>query len=134
MTNPPSDNTELKALLQQAGLGDNAAFDALVHRNCERLTTLARHMLNSYSRVRRWTETDDVLQSALLRLHNALKDIQPTSIRDFFSLAALQLRRELIDLARTTLVPRAWEPITIADRATRPTPTRRPTRIKIQAR
>jgi RNA polymerase sigma factor (sigma-70 family) len=35
-----------------------------------------------------------------MRLLRALQDVQPGSVRDFFALAAQQIRRELIDLAR----------------------------------
>ena len=51
-------------------------------------------------RVGRWEQDDDVLQNALLRLHRALGEVHPTTVRDFFRLAASQIRRELIDLAR----------------------------------
>src|SRR5262249_48213550 len=47
----------------------------------------------------RWEDTDDVFQNAALRLWNALRDVAPASVRDFFRLATLQVRRELIDLA-----------------------------------
>jgi RNA polymerase sigma-70 factor (ECF subfamily) len=36
----------------------------------------------------------------MLRLMNALRDVRPASTRGFQGLAALQVRRELIDLAR----------------------------------
>src|SRR5262249_51638827 len=49
---------------------------------------------------RRWEATDDVLQNAALRLCRALQDVRPDSVRSFLNLAALQIRRELIDLAR----------------------------------
>ncbi len=39
---------------------------------CERLTRLARKMLKDFGRVRRWEETDDVVQNALLRLYRTL--------------------------------------------------------------
>ncbi len=42
----------------------------------------------------------DLLQNASLRLLCALEDIKPETVRDFFGLAALQIRRELIDLTR----------------------------------
>src|SRR5262249_6153321 len=45
-------------------------------------------------------QTDDVCQGAMLRLCRALADVTPASPRAFFRLAALQIRRELIDLAR----------------------------------
>jgi RNA polymerase sigma-70 factor (ECF subfamily) len=57
-------------------------------------------MLDDYSRVRRYEETDDVMQNALLRLDRALSAVAPASEADFFRLAAAQIRRELIDLAR----------------------------------
>ena len=57
-------------------------------------------MLRRYPGVGRWADTDDVLQNALLRLLRALKDVRPDSMRSFFGLAAEQMRRELLDLAR----------------------------------
>jgi RNA polymerase sigma-70 factor (ECF subfamily) len=80
--------------------GDPAARDALLGAAGERLRQLARRMLNTYPRVRRWEETDDVLQNALLRLCRAMKDVPPASVTDFLRLAALNIRRELLDLAR----------------------------------
>ena len=45
-------------------------------------------------------ETGDVLQNALLRLVTALRETKPQSSREFLTLAALQIRRELLDLVR----------------------------------
>lgn len=80
--------------------GDPDARDELLRQACERLRRLTRKMLKGFSRVKRWELTDDVLQNALVRLWNALRDVTPRSARDFYALAALQVRRELIDLAR----------------------------------
>jgi RNA polymerase sigma-70 factor (ECF subfamily) len=57
-------------------------------------------MLRKNPRVRRWAETGDVLQTAVLRLLRSLESVSPPTTKDFFSLAATQIRRELIDLAR----------------------------------
>jgi RNA polymerase sigma-70 factor (ECF subfamily) len=57
-------------------------------------------MLSEFQRVRRWTETADVLQNALVRLVAALRDVKPQSSREFLTLAALQIRRELLNLTR----------------------------------
>jgi RNA polymerase sigma-70 factor (ECF subfamily) len=57
-------------------------------------------MLRRFPAVSRWEESGDLLQNAVLRLLGALGDIEPTSVRDFFGLAAEQMRRELLDLAR----------------------------------
>src|SRR5438067_153673 len=80
--------------------GDAAARDELLGRVCGRLERLARKMLRGYPNVRRWADTDDVLQNALLRLLRSLEKTEPESVRAFFGLAAEHLRRELIDLAR----------------------------------
>lgn len=96
----PDSTTLTRQLLQRATEGDQAALDALIQRNCERLTTLTRRMLHGFPGVKRWTQTDDVLQNALLRLLRALQEVKPASPRDFLALATLQIRRELIDLAR----------------------------------
>jgi RNA polymerase sigma factor (sigma-70 family) len=95
----------IQQFLPQAVAGDEAALDALLRYNCERLTSLTHRMLGDFRRVRRWTETADVLQSALLRLVNALREVKPQTPREFLSLATLQIRRELLDLARRFFGP-----------------------------
>ena len=90
----------LQHLLPRAVTGDQAAVDALLRHCGDRLTILTRRMLGDFQRVRRWVETDDVLQNALVRLLGALRSVRPQTPRDFFALASLQIRRELIDLAR----------------------------------
>ena len=57
-------------------------------------------MLKKFAHVRRYEQTNDVLQNALIRLLRSLETIRPTSTADFFGLAGLHLRRELLDLAR----------------------------------
>ena len=57
-------------------------------------------MLRLSSDVRRWEQTDDVFQNAMMRLYRSLEQIELQDARHFFHVAALQIRRELIDLAR----------------------------------
>jgi RNA polymerase sigma-70 factor (ECF subfamily) len=90
----------MQRLLPGAIAGDAADLDALLKHCGERLTFLTRRMLGDYRRVRRWAETDDVLQNALVRLLAAVRQVKPATPRDFLALATLQIRRELIDLAR----------------------------------
>ncbi|MCE9534302.1 MAG: RNA polymerase sigma factor [Planctomycetes bacterium] len=90
----------IQQMLPRAANGDDAALDALLRHCGERLTILTRRMLGRYARVRRWAETDDVLQNALVRLVGALRSVKPQTSREFLALATLQIRRELIDLAR----------------------------------
>ena len=80
--------------------GEAQAQDELLRCAAGRLELLTRKMLRGYNRVRRWEETADVFQNAALRLCRALAQVRPATPLDFFRLAALQVRRELVDLAR----------------------------------
>jgi RNA polymerase sigma factor (sigma-70 family) len=80
--------------------GDTEAANTLVRLVCQRLEHMTRKMLSRFPNVHACTETVDVLQGSLLRLLNALRQIKPESTRHFFNLAAVQVRRELLDLAR----------------------------------
>src|SRR5476649_2911770 len=90
----------LQPLLARLSAGDAAARNELFRHASGRLERLARRMLHHYPTVHRWAGTDDVLQNALIRLLRALETVHPATPRDFLGLAAEQIRRELIDLAR----------------------------------
>jgi RNA polymerase sigma-70 factor (ECF subfamily) len=91
---------QIEGWIARLQAGDPAARDALLGAAGERLRQLAHRMLGTYPRVRRWEETDDVLQNALLRLYRTMKDVPPQSAADFLRLAALNIRRELLDLIK----------------------------------
>jgi RNA polymerase sigma factor (sigma-70 family) len=95
-----SDGFTVQVLIDRLRTGDDSARDALMARAFDRLRRLARRMLKGYPAVGRWEQTDDVLQNALVRLDRSLKSVTPPTARDFFRLAAAQIRRELIDLTR----------------------------------
>jgi RNA polymerase sigma-70 factor (ECF subfamily) len=90
----------VQGCLDRIRAGEEGARNELLEAASERLNQLARVMLDGFPRLRRWEQTDDVLQNALLRLCRALGDALPGSARDFYRLATLQIRRELIDLVR----------------------------------
>jgi RNA polymerase sigma-70 factor (ECF subfamily) len=94
------DTIQLHAYIERFRAGDRPATDAFLRRVCGRLERLARSMLRAFPNVRRWADTDDVLQTALMRLLHTLQATQPESTRHFANLAALHIRRELLDLAR----------------------------------
>jgi RNA polymerase sigma-70 factor (ECF subfamily) len=98
--NEQDHTTVLQGYIDRLRAGDETARAALLECACDRLTRLAHRMLTGYPGVSRWEQTDDVLQNALIRLDRALKAVAPTSARDFFRLAAAQIRRELIDMSR----------------------------------
>ena len=91
-------------LLRRTKAGDRLALNALIAHTRDRLLTLASYMLRCDFRFRgvcRFEETDDVLQSALVRLGRALAaPTAPDTAEHFWNLAQLQLRRELRDLSR----------------------------------
>jgi RNA polymerase sigma factor (sigma-70 family) len=91
---------QLEGCLARFRCGDPAARDELLRQVYDRLQRLTRKMLRNFPGVKRWTETDDVLQNVLLRLVRALQDVQPGSMREFFGLSTELIRRELLDMAR----------------------------------
>jgi RNA polymerase sigma factor (sigma-70 family) len=93
-------STQIRRRLERLRAGDEAARGELLKIACARLSRLASKMLRSYPSVGRWEQTDDVLQNAALRLWRSLDAVKPASVRSFLNLAAVQIRRELIDLAR----------------------------------
>jgi RNA polymerase sigma-70 factor (ECF subfamily) len=94
----------LRRWLERLRQGDPAASEeacgAVITHACGRLEALTRRMLRHYPRLRRWEQTGDVLQNAVLRLHRSLATVRPESPGQFYGLAAAQIRRELVDLAR----------------------------------
>lgn len=95
-----ANTTALQKLLNYGTLGNDEVYEELLARACERLRVLARKRLRGFPALRRWVETDDVLQQAMLRLHRALQQVRPSTVGSFFGLAGLQMRRELHDLHR----------------------------------
>jgi RNA polymerase sigma factor (sigma-70 family) len=100
MSDPNLHTTQLRLWLDRMQGGDPTARDELIRATSGRLERLARKMLRGYPQVARWEETDDVLNNALVRLIRALQEVRPGSVREFFGLAAEQVRRELLDLKR----------------------------------
>jgi len=95
------DTTSLHDLIARYQAGEASALDSLIRRTEERMEHFARRMLARFPAVRAKVQTEDVLQSALMRLTRALRQETPKSVHDFFGLAAVQIRRELLDLARS---------------------------------
>lgn len=100
MGNGMGHTTKLQDWLAVARRGSADVRNELIEHTCERLRGLTHKMLRAYPKVRRWSETDDVLQNAMLRLHRSLAEVTPKSPAEFYGLAAIQIRRELLDMAR----------------------------------
>ena len=93
-------SVEIEGWIGRLKAGDDHAREQLINCACERLTSLTRKMLKAFSRVKRWEQTDDVAQNSLMRLYRTLADVQPANSVEFYRLAALNIRRELLDLAK----------------------------------
>ncbi len=103
-SHPPGD-THLQALIDAARDCAPRSRELLLGHACDRLLALTRRMFHGRPGLQRWEQTDDVFQNAMLRLHRALEAIDVENARHFFNLAAVQIRRELIDLGRKHFGP-----------------------------
>jgi RNA polymerase sigma-70 factor (ECF subfamily) len=93
--------TQLQSLLDRVREGDDLARQELVGCAYERLRLLAKRIFHQdFPRLTRLHATDSILHETALRLLRALQEVQPSSVRDFLSFAAVQMRRVLLDLAR----------------------------------
>jgi RNA polymerase sigma-70 factor (ECF subfamily) len=90
----------LHDMLDRFRSGETTALDELLLLSEVRLRLLVRRMLHAFPDVRAHEQSGDVLQNALIRLTRALREVRPPSTAAFFGLAAEQVRRELLDLAR----------------------------------
>ncbi len=92
---------QVQACIDRLRAGDAGARNELLRVASGRLTALTRKIFRDYDRLRPGgLETLDVFQSAVLRLCRALEQVTPGTAREFYGLAALQVRRELLDLCR----------------------------------
>ena len=90
----------VEACFRDLAAGDDTARARILELCSERLRLLTRRMLRGYPVVKRWEDTDDVFQNASLRLYRCLGQVSLETPREIFALAATQIHRELIDLAR----------------------------------
>jgi RNA polymerase sigma factor (sigma-70 family) len=98
----------LAECLARLAAGDAAARDRIIELVAGRLRTLAHRMLARFPNVRRWDDTDDVFQNAALRLHRSLGQMRLTDPRSVMAVAATELQRELLDLARKHAGPMSY--------------------------
>lgn len=94
--------------LARLAAGDLSARDRIIDLCGDRIRHLAHRMLARFPNVRRWDDTDDVFQAAAMRLHRSLGQMAIGSPRDLLALAATEIRRELLDLARKHAGPESY--------------------------
>jgi RNA polymerase sigma factor (sigma-70 family) len=96
----PTPRSEFSDLLHRLRRGDPAARGELIVRCQAHLQFRVRQMLPHFPVVQRHERPSDVAQDVVLRLDDALKKVAPRDTRHLLSLAGLQVRRTLLDLAR----------------------------------
>ncbi|MFM7206732.1 MAG: RNA polymerase sigma factor [Planctomycetaceae bacterium] len=110
-TIPTDDGDELvRRALERLRNGDPAAKNDLLSlalRQIERMSRKHLHTGTSYEGVRRWEQTDDVVQGVLERVSRALDRHDITSPKDFFRLAANHVHWELKTLRNHYLVEKS---------------------------
>jgi RNA polymerase sigma factor (sigma-70 family) len=94
------ETARIHAWVERLHAGDQGALNELIVHFERRLRALTRRMIRAYPLVRSCEQTDDVYQKAVLRLCRCLKEVTPGSSRDLIRLSAVQVRRELLNLAR----------------------------------
>ncbi len=95
------DTTRLRGWADRLRNRDDSALNELLIHFEQQLTRLTRRMLKDFPDVRCVEQTGDVLQKATVRLLIAIRKVSvPENPRHFLRLAALQIRRELIELAK----------------------------------
>jgi len=92
--------TPIQACLNRIATGDVHARADLYRLTRDRLLVMTRALMVRFSRLRRWIESEDVLQNAMLRLDKAFEQISFDSTRAFLTIAAKHIRYELLDLIR----------------------------------
>lgn len=97
---PLSTTMRIQHCLDRIRAGDPGAKAELIDCACDRLRLLTRRMLGRYERLRRYEETDDVLQNAMVRLFRALEAVPIETTTEFLRLATVNIRRELLDMVR----------------------------------
>ncbi len=96
--------SRLQELIERVQRGDQEARGELIDCAYERLRRLSAVILRkSFPKLKgspALVETTEVANESAYRLYEALAEIQPATVRDFFRLAAQRIRWLLLDLAK----------------------------------
>lgn len=91
----------IQECLDRLAANDPAAKAELVRLAEGRLLALTRKLLGGFRRVREnFDDTTGVFNEAYLKLHRSLEQVKPPTVREFMGLAALEIRRVLVDQIR----------------------------------
>jgi len=102
------EKTRIGLALERLAAGDAAAREEVIAWAAEQMQEIAHRMLRTFPTVSRWEETADVVQNAAVRLDRALRQTIPGNSGGLVGLAATQVRRELLDLAKKHRGPESY--------------------------
>jgi RNA polymerase sigma factor (sigma-70 family) len=91
---------QLERGIEQLNSGDPSVRGELLNIACKRLMRLTARLRRDFHAVGDVRSSEDVFQTASLRLYQALHDTPIHDVRDFYRLAAREIRRELIELCK----------------------------------
>lgn len=83
MSHTEANTAQIQALLDHGAAGADSAYDLLLSQASDRLLRLTRKMLRAYPHLQRWEQTDDVFQSAAMRLYRSLAAVKPPTVGAF---------------------------------------------------
>ena len=95
-----SSTARIQRCLDRLRAGDEAARAELIQVSFRRLFRLTRKLARPFPNVKGLEDTDGIFSLAYQRLWTSLEEIVPETVRQFFALAAKQIRWTLLDLAR----------------------------------
>ncbi|MEM6688056.1 MAG: sigma-70 family RNA polymerase sigma factor, partial [Planctomycetota bacterium] len=108
---------------------DSSVRGELLNLTQERLLRLTSKMKQNFRGVGRWEQTEDVYQNAAMRLYQAIHECPVQDLKHYYRLAALQIRRELLDMCRHYRGPMGQG----ANHATQMKSDSRPAAVDVQA-
>ena len=100
-------STQIQQCIDRLAEGGLEVRNELIGRSCDQLRRLTQRILAG-DRIHQFEDTDDVLDGAVIRLREALRECCPETVADYYRLASVQIRRELIRLARHYYCSVGW--------------------------
>jgi RNA polymerase sigma-70 factor (ECF subfamily) len=97
--------SQLQILIDSMAAGDPSARDELIARAHERLQRLAKKIFKGFERLRSIHDSGDVLPESMPRLMRAVERDRPATVRDFFQIAAREMRCQLLNEIRRYFGP-----------------------------
>lgn len=97
---------DLRFWVTELQAGRPNAAEPTFRKIMAKVELFARGMFQKYARVAQFVDVEDVIQSSLIRLLNAFRQIRPESRRHFYALTNELIRRELLDLVKHYYGPR----------------------------